>query len=563
MMTVIKPITEEIIKERVFTMKSLKMGLLRIVSVLILASLIFCLAACGNKNNGGNGGGNTPPSADSIVDDLPLDADGNFDVTLLDNVQINLWSVIGLPDMEVLNDLIKEFNKQYAGMIEVKKTDVGHYDYYNALDSTYANDYANFPEVCLMHNEKNIEYALKGYFYPVDELITKTGVELDFDNAYDNIEKTTMHDGKHYGIPIDAHGYLTQIRQDIIKKNGLGFEGNTRFYPQSYEEYVTLLNGLKALADSGDLWVRNIALGQDHSWYQLKNGNPNLADTAEVTTDTFHPSFHHSEESDHLTALYVNGGTLLDADGKVVFHNNAGFEKYITDKVERFNSGLYGDGNKEADFPAGRFVMFSEGPWQSANTYDILYNNSELTKAGKLGVTEEDANDPIYSKPYTVARPYYMASEGAPDETASKWYGNGHVVTLTKKITSLQKAAAALIFTEWLTQGQNADGEYNLNTWCQAGHLPAWQNVYESDSYQAVAAKNMTLTAMGDPADVIALESTPYASVLINGLTTAVTSVQAEYLSTDGCDVARAKQILQEIGQSTQGALDLLKMGVK
>ncbi len=542
-------------------MKSLKMGLVRAVSVLILASLIFCLASCGNKNNNNNN--NNTNNVDSIVDDLPRDEDGNFVVDYLDNVQINMWSVIGIPDKEVLEGLVKEFNKQYAGMIEVKVTSVGHYDYYNALDSTYANDYSNFPEVCLMHNEKNIEYALKGYFYPVDELITKTGVDIDFDNAYDNIEKTTMDSGKHYGVPIDAHGYLTQIRQDIIKKNELGFDNNTRFYPQSYEEYVTLLTELRALADSGNLWVRNINKGQDHTWYQLKNGNPALAESALVTVDNFYPSFHHSEESDDLTALYVNGGTLLDANGNVAFHTNAGFESYITDKVERFNSDLYGDGNKESDFPVGKFVMFSEGPWQAANTYDALWNNSDLTKAGEKGVTEEDANDPVYSKPYIVARPYYMASEDAPEETASKWYGNGHVVTLTKKITSLQKAAAALIFTQWLTQGQNEDGEYNLISWCKSGHLPAWQNVYESEDYKAEAAKNMTLTAMGDPAEVIALESTPYATVLINGLRNAVTTVQGEYLSSDGCTTNRAKEILQQVGQSTQGALDLLKLGVK
>ena len=387
---------------------------------MVIAMMISMVACGGNKpeKNDSNG-------IDNIVDDLPLDADGKFDVTLLENVQLNLWSVIGQPDQEILLNLVKEFNKEFAGMIEIKVTSVGHYDYYNALDSTYANDFGNFPDICLMHNEKNIEYALKGYFYPLDELITKTGAGIDFANAYDNIEKTTIHDGKHYGIPVDAHGYLTQIRQDIIKKNGLGFDGNTRFVPQSYEEYQTLLEGLRALADSGELWVRNINLDQDHSWYQLKNGNAKLDDAAQATVENFYPAFFHSQESDNLTALYVNGGSLLDANGKVAFHTNEGLTKYVTDLVERYNSRLYGDaGNKEAAFPTGQIVMFSEGPWMVANTYDIWWNNKQLSTAGKLGVTEEDAADPIYANPYAVARPYYMASESAPAETASKWYGD-------------------------------------------------------------------------------------------------------------------------------------------
>lgn len=539
--------------------KFLKILSLLMVFALMNTTLIFNMVSCTEENNNKN-----PNDVGDIVDDLPLGEDGKFDVTLLENVQLNMWSVIGQPDQDTLLALVKEFNKQYAGMIEIKVTSVGHYDYYNALDSTYANDYANFPDICFMHNEKNIEYALKGYFYALDDLIEKTGVGIDFANAYDNIEKTTIYDGKHYGIPVDAHGYLTQIRQDIIKKNGLGFDGNTRFVPQSYEEYQTLLEALRAKADSGELWVRNINLDQDHSWYQLKTGNSKLDAAAVATVDNFYPAFFHSQESDNLTALYVNGGSLVDENGKVAFHKNDGLTKYVTDLVERYNSRLYGDaGNKEAAFPTGQIVMFSEGPWMVANTYDIWWNNKQLSTAGKLGVTEEDAADPIYQNPYAVSRPYYMAAEGAPAETASKWYGNGHVITVTKKVTSMQKAAAALIFAEWLTQGQKDNGDYNLTDWCKAGHVPAWRNVYESDCYKAAEANSITLQAMGDPSEIIALESSKYATTLISGLTTAVGDVQAQLLSVDGCTVDKAKETLVAIANSTQEALNLLDLGIK
>lgn len=544
-------------------MRLVKNNLTKILCLLLIAVMALGLVGCpGNKPIDGDKGAD----ANSIVDDLPRNEDGEFDPYLLENVQLNMWSVIGQPDQDTLLDLVKKFNIEYAGMIEIKVTSVGHFDYYSSLDSTYANDYANFPDMCFMHNEKNIEYALKGYFYPLDDLIAKTGVNLDFANAYDNIEKTTIHNGQHYGVPVDAHGYLTQIRQDIIKKNGLGFDGNTRFVPESYDEYQTLLNGLRELADSGELWVRNINLDQDHSWYQLKNGNPNLDPSLVVGGEKtpFYPAFFHSQESDNLTALYVNGGSLVDADGKVSFHQSAGLMQYITDHVNRYNNRLYGDaGNKEAAFPTGQVVMFSEGPWMVANTYDIWWNNKQLSTAGQLGVTEEDANDPVYNHPYAVARPYYMAAEGAPTDTASKWYGNGHVVTVTNKVKSMQKVAAALIFAEWLTQQQNDNGDYNLTTWCKAGHLPAWQNVYESESYKQAESKSITLQAMGDPAEVIALESSQYATVLISGLTTAVGEVQAKLLSADGCTVEQAKQVLIETANSTQEALNLLNLGIK
>lgn len=537
-------------------MKSCKMSMNRLISLILVAVLALTLFGCTPQDD---------PSSDStIADDLPRDENGEFSVEYLENVQLNMWSVIGQPDQDTLLALVKEFNKEYAGMIEIKVTSVGHYDYYNALDSTYANDYGNFPDICFMHNEKNIEYALKGYFYSVDELIEQTGIDIDFENAYDNIEKTTLHEGKHYGIPIDAHGYLTQIRQDIIKKNGLGFDNNTRFVPKSYEEYQTLLEGLRALGDSGELWVRNINLDQDHTWYQLKDGNANLDAAAVVTVGNFYPSFFHSQESDNLTALYVNGGTLTDASGQVSFHKNEGFTQYVTDLVDRYNGRLHGDaGNKEAAFATGQIVLFSEGPWMVANTYDLWWNNKQLSTAGKLGVTEEDANDPVYQNPYAVARPYYMAAESAPAESASKWYGNGHVITLTKKITSMQKAAAALVFAQWLTQGQNEDGVYNLTTWCKSGHVPAWKNVYESESYQAAAESSITLQALGDPEEIIALESSKFATTLISGLTTAVGNVSEKLLSEDGCTVEVAKQTLSDIAASTQEAVNLLNLGIK
>lgn len=538
-------------------MNSCKMSIVRVISLVMALVLMLALVGCNN---------NQPVENDSskIVDDLPRDENGEFSVDYLENVQLNMWSVIGQPDQDTLLALVKEFNRQYAGMIEIKVTSVGHYDYYNALDSTYANDYGNFPDMCFMHNEKNIEYALKGYFYSVDELIEKTGVGIDFANAYDNIEKTTIYDGKHYGIPIDAHGYLTQIRQDIIKKNGLGFDNNTRFVPRSYEEYQTLLEGLRALANTGELQVRNINLDQDHTWYKLKDGNTGLDSAAVVTVDNFYPSFFHSQESDNLTALYVNGGSLTDENGQVSFHKNPGMTQYVTDLVDRYNSRLYGDaGNKEAAFATGQIVMFSEGPWMVANTYDLWWNNKQLSTAGKLGVTEEDANDPVYQNPYAVARPYYMAADSAPAQTASKWYGNGHVITLTNKITSMQKAAAALVFAQWLTQGQNDDGAYNLTTWCKAGHVPAWKNVYESDSYKAAEEKSITLQAMGDPEEIIALESSKYATTLISGLTTAVGNVSQQLLSEDGCTVDAAKKTMEDIAASTQEALNLLNLGIK
>ena len=519
------------------------MKFVKVAKCLLLTALITTFCSCGGKNNGSE-----------IVDDLERDENGAFVVDYLDNVQLNVWTVVGDPDLTKFIKLVDQFNIEYAGMIEINLTSVGHNEYYSSLDTTYVNDYESFPDVCFMHNEKNIEYASKDYFRPVDDLIESVGIDFSFDNVYENIEKTTLKDNKHYGIPVDAHGYLTHFRQDIIKKNNLGFENNTRFIPTNYDEYQDLLEGLHELEESGELWVRNITTGENHAWYQLKNGNPNLNSAVTVTSESFYPTFIPGAEGegDNLTALYVNGGSLLDSNGKVNFHNSEGFNDYVTDYVDRYNMGLIGDvGSKDSAFPKGELAMFLEGPWMY-NKYALMWNNAQLKEAGKLGVTEEDATDPVYSKPYAVSRPTWLARENAPAELKDKWYGNGHVITLNKKITSMQKAAAALVFASWFTQ------EKTLTSWCEEGHIPAWKNVYDSQVYKTSQAKTPTLKAMGNPADIIALESTKYASVLISGVNTAVGSVKTVLINGETCTFDEAKLKVKTVAQSTQESIDFL-----
>ena len=148
----------------------MKKRALKIISLLMILALMSTTLMIGLSSCGGNEEGQDSNTNDisSIVDDLPRDDEGNFDPSYLEGVQLNMWSVIGQPDQDTLLNLVKEFNKEYAGMIEIKVTSVGHYDYYNALDSTYANDYGNFPDMCFMHNEKNIECVASPNAWNVD-----------------------------------------------------------------------------------------------------------------------------------------------------------------------------------------------------------------------------------------------------------------------------------------------------------------------------------------------------------------------------------------------------------
>jgi hypothetical protein len=502
--------------------------------------------------------GNASMSVDSsvydtsgLVDDLTKGEDGK--VSFDEQVDLKIWCIIGDPDQAVFRKRIDAFNKEYSGMINLSVVYQGHFDYYNALDTTYQTDFdASFPDICIMHNEKTVEYANKGYLYPLDDLFDKTTVNsLDFTNVYSNIDRVTKLNGHRFAVPMDAHGFITSFRQDIIKKNELGFDNNTRYIPNSKTEYQTLLEGLRSKADAGTLLIRSINKGEDHSWKA-------------ATSADFYPEFMQSTDPDGLGAIYANSGTMADTDQKkVTFQDSDGFQTYLTDQVDRYNNRLMGESGTNTEmFGKGNTVMFPEGPWWVSQTYTIAYNNSDLTNAGALGVTAEEAADDVYSKPYVAAHPqsWWTLDSHKSDENGGRWYGNGHAISLTRHIKSLQKAAAALTFATWYTQGKDADtGEYNLATWCTSGHIPAWKNVYESNDYQKELAKSMTLRALGDPADIIAMEGLKYETTIFNGVSSAVASVQTALRSAEGCTKDQALKILTDTASSTQSALDLLQ----
>lgn len=546
----------------------LKNNMKKIASHLLVALLAVGLAGCGGNNVVGGGtssGGNNPgtsnpgtsnpgnvsnvtPPESSVLDGFDFDLEIEDGEPVFDEeVVIKVWSINGDPDKAVQKTLFDTFNEEYLGRIRIEYHHIGHFEFYSSLDTTWVTDPQSIPDILFMHNEKTIQYAAKKFILPLDEFIDEeiTGVDFDFAQVYENIDRVTKWNGTRYAIPVDAHGFLTSIRQDIIKKNGLGFDDNTRFIPESRAEYQTLLEGLRAKADANELWTRDLNKGSDHSW---KKANPN----------SFYPEFMQSTDPDGLSALYANGGTLANADQtKVTYHENKGFETYLLDQVDRFNNRLMGDGKNSAMFGVGDIAMFSEGPWYLSLEFDSMWNNAELRRVGK-GVTEEDANDPVYSRPYTASHPinWWTLEENMTEENEGKWYGNGHAISVTTKVNSLKKMAACLEFARWYTQGAdyNDDSKNNLTTWCSSGHVPAWKNIYESDHYKNEYADNMTLRALGDPADIIAMEGLVYETLFFDSLSSACTSAQTAMINNTATHDS-VKAIIKDTAESLQAQL--------
>ncbi len=517
----------------------------------------FALAACtGGGETGNSTGGDDSTSeviietdTDDIVDDVEME-DGEV---VFVGETLNVWTIVGDPDLSGLQRLVQKFNQEYRGEIEITLRNIGHYDFYNTLEDTWSYDTDSFPDLIMMHNEKTAQYAYQGMLRQVDSILEHETwsdyFSLDLSSVYENIDSSQFYGGHRYGVPIDAHGYVMHIRQDIIKKNELGFDNNTRFVPETRAEFQSLLEALRLRADAGTLQVRNINIGTDHSWYT-------------VSGSSFYPEFTQSTDPDGLGAIYSNGGSLATADGRTItFHENEGFQTYLTDIVDRYNNRLMGEaGTNTEAFAQGLTVFFPEGPWWTSQNYDPLLNNSELSTVGN-GVTAEEAEDPIYSQPMTATNTagFWTLEENIGTEYGDKWYGNGHAFSISKTVTSLTKIYAALEFAKWYIQGIDEDeGTYNMVDWVTYGHIPAYQNVYESEGYQAALAEDLTLQALGDPADIIAMEPLPMEVTIFDAVANCVSNVTTGLRGGTVSTADDALRVMNETVASAQTMLDLL-----
>ena len=481
-------------------------------------------------------------------DELEFDENGKI---IFDNVDVTMWTVIGEPDFSVQRNLINKFNDEYAGKICINLVAQSHADYYPALETTWRNDFEAFPDLCFMHNEKTATYANKGYFYPLtEEMFNVLGSNLDFSQVYENIDRVTKFNGVRYAVPVDAHGFLTNFRTDIILKNGCGFDGNTRAIPKSRAEYQSLLKNLKDKAAAGTLLIRDINRGANHAW--------------KIAQTSWAPSCYQSTDPDGLSALYANDGHMTSEDGRTItFQNNEGFKTYIKDQVENFNKGYFTNGTNTEYFPAGNVAMFNEGPWWASMYYGPYYNNAELLQLGN-GITQDDIDN--YGTPYTPMHPDGWWSLNESSANAHKWYGNGYIMALTKHIKDINVAAAAVEFINWYINGtstQKINGvdteTNNLAYWCSSGHMPAWKSVYNSAEYNYYVSTNLTLQALGNPEDIIAMESHPFETTMFNALANCVQSVQDQMrASTPGnLSLTIVDQTINEVVASAQAQLDM------
>ncbi|HHV55795.1 MAG TPA: ABC transporter substrate-binding protein [Firmicutes bacterium] len=132
-------------------------------------------------------------------------------------VTITYWHGIAAADREGQEVLVKKFNEQYAGKIQVKMTIMDWGEYYTKVAVAVAAGTA--PDVGIMHLDNLGAQSLAGVLRPVDDIFQKLG--LTDDDFVGSVSRASIYRGKRWGIPLDVHPLALYYNQDHLDKAGI------------------------------------------------------------------------------------------------------------------------------------------------------------------------------------------------------------------------------------------------------------------------------------------------------------------------------------------------------
>lgn len=435
----------------------------------LLSSLLFpilILSGCNISNNSTDNstGGNS--SNQDIIDgpsvevktDLQYDADGN---PIFKNVVLNFWSISIGYDGSVQNNIVDRFNEEFKGKIKVERQEKRHDEFDNALVSTITTDPKNAPDIVVGHGEKLAELQLQNIYQSLDQHIEAAKIDFSRDNYFENMMqhnlfKNSNGEEKLYGLPLDAHSNVIIARKDIIEKNGFKV-------PTNRVEFEEVCQGLALKAEQGRLKTRKSKSMGGTVWTTVSQGT------------RLYPFYASIEAGDDkftygLTGPVQHGSALVDEDGYPAWNNSetAAYLKmfrewmYPTDDSFPIIQPNLGYEFIEG-FYQGQHIFCNTGPWNVAGIYNTIENAA-------LGFGPGSAESTLAVIPLQQ-----LFTDDTSKDYSYSTVCSSHSFSIPVTVTSQTKAAAAMVFADWMTK--------QYTEWLGAGHLPTLKSAYEDESF--------------------------------------------------------------------------------
>lgn len=464
----------------------------KFVAMLVGAIMIlttFSLAGCSNSKKVNE------------VNDLKFDEQGNV---IFNNVQLNVWSVIGAPDNVYLDKVNRAFNDYYrSDGISAKITSISNNDFYTQLANTINTDPDNAPDVVIMHSERLNRLAADKVIVPMESYYKDAKINFNADDYLSNVISECYYNNQLYGVPLDVHAGVWYVREDILAKNGLK-------KPTCLSEFVNVCNALIEKYDNGELWHRAMdkTNASKTEWTQAKDLGEHFYPVVMSETGGIENGWIPQ------TAVFQNGGTLTDSKGYPAWNTDG-----LKSVLEMFRDWQTGQGNFKgtpykgafvaengsaekvwSDLSSGRAVFSCEGPW---------WAESRLNEYEEVLGNKKDNEGNTY-KPLGIMNMSKMYAMDETNPNASKVYGVGHCFAISKTVQSRTKRVAASIYAKYMTE--------NSVDYTQGGHIPASKKILNSEEYTSRPWYSRYLKEFGDPESFVMLGRTPYYSAVYTGL---------------------------------------------
>ncbi len=168
-------------------------------------------------------------SAPALAQDTTITLGRFFGACDVPNVSIA--DAVGEPC--IIQAIIDDFSAADNGVtVDTLPTDWGNY--YDQIKASYAA--GNPPNVHVMHSSALPEFASLGALADLTDDLAAAGIDVaDWEPA--GVEAVT-HEGRIYGVPMDAHANLWHVNMELMAEAGLVADDGTPILPSSPEELL-------------------------------------------------------------------------------------------------------------------------------------------------------------------------------------------------------------------------------------------------------------------------------------------------------------------------------------
>ncbi len=269
-------------------------------TLLLLALSVGVLAGCGSgPDNGSNGGG----------------GDGG-------KITLTFGNPITGGDGTAMRTLVRNFNAEYAGEIEVTETFVSETEFYESLLMTIPMKRAF--NVALVHSYRVSAFANRGLLTPLQPIIDGSEVNVDRSQYIPGVFDAMYFNDQLYGIPLDIHTTILYYNKDLLDMYGVAV-------PTNRAELLTAAKmmpntdtggwGLPLSTTWPSEYIYTTALYQNGGVEINENSEPAYNSPAGLTALDMLSSIIHEHKVSPLNVA-VDGDLMMFNQGKAMFHIN-------------------------------------------------------------------------------------------------------------------------------------------------------------------------------------------------------------------------------------------------